>query len=62
MLSRIRNMRGDPVNSLRRVQDEQGGARPRVGRGSHGQGSVGSLPQRVHGHGRARDIAGLRLQ
>lgn len=42
-------MRRDPINPLERVQDEPGGARVRVGRG-------------FHGHGRARDIAGLRLQ
>jgi len=55
-------MRGDPVNPLQRVQDEQRGARARVGRDFHRQGSVGSLPQGVHGHGRGCDIAGLGLQ
>jgi hypothetical protein len=59
MLSRIGNMRRDPMDPLQSVQDDESGARARVPWCLHGEGSVASLLERIHRHGGARDIAGL---
>jgi hypothetical protein len=53
---------GDAVNPLERIERKPRGAGARVWGCFQGQVAVLQFLQCVHGHGRTRDIAGLRLE
>jgi len=62
MPSRVRDMGGEAVDPLERVECDGGRAGSWIGRGIHNQVAVIEFLQGIHGHCRAGDIAGLGLQ
>lgn len=60
--SRVGNMRGDPVDPFQGVEHHAGGAGARVRGRLQRQRAVIEFLERIHGQGRARDVAALEFE